>query len=76
MFGGNGEVEAFGFLNITIGLQNVITYIGIDADNPSFVVYQWAHAGFGFERTLINATGMANVHDVIPFPRTPRSAAF
>jgi asparaginyl-tRNA synthetase len=36
------------------------------------------HAGFGlgFERTLIFATGMANVRDVIPFPRTPRSAAF
>ena len=32
------------------------------------------HAGFGlgFERTLIYATGMANVRDVIPFPRTPR----
>jgi asparaginyl-tRNA synthetase len=36
------------------------------------------HAGFGlgFERTLIYATGMANVRDVIPFPRTPRNAAF
>jgi len=36
------------------------------------------HAGFGlgFERTLIYATGMANVRDVIPFPRAPRSAAF
>jgi len=36
------------------------------------------HSGFGlgFERTLIYATGMANVRDVIPFPRTPRSAAF
>ena len=36
------------------------------------------HAGFGlgFERTLIYATGMANVRDVIPFPRTPRRATF
>jgi len=36
------------------------------------------HAGFGlgFERTLIYATGMANVRDVIPFPRTPRNADF
>ena len=36
------------------------------------------HAGFGlgFERTLIYATGMSNVRDVIPFPRTPRNAAF
>ena len=36
------------------------------------------HSGFGlgFERTLIYATGMANVRDVIPFPRTPKNAAF
>ena len=36
------------------------------------------HAGFGlgFERTLIYATGMSNVRDVIPFPRAPRSATF
>ena len=36
------------------------------------------HAGFGlgFERTILYATGMANVRDVIPFPRTPNSAEF
>jgi asparaginyl-tRNA synthetase len=36
------------------------------------------HAGFGLglERTIIYATGMANIRDVIPFPRTPGSAAF
>ena len=36
------------------------------------------HAGFGlgFERTIQYATGMANIRDVIPFPRTPGSAAF
>ncbi|MFP5320011.1 MAG: asparagine--tRNA ligase [Acidimicrobiia bacterium] len=36
------------------------------------------HAGFGlgFERTLLYATGMANIRDVIPFPRTPRNADF
>ncbi|HOB60670.1 MAG TPA: asparagine--tRNA ligase [Candidatus Competibacteraceae bacterium] len=36
------------------------------------------HAGFGlgFERTVSYITGMANVRDVIPFPRTPRSADF
>ena len=33
------KLMAFVFLNITIGLQNVITYIGIDADNSSFVIY-------------------------------------
>ena len=36
------------------------------------------HAGFGlgFERTILYATGMQNVRDVIPFPRTPKNADF
>jgi asparaginyl-tRNA synthetase len=50
--------------------------------------YQWyldlrrygtvPHAGFGLglERTLLFLTGMANIRDVIPFPRTPGNAEF
>ena len=36
------------------------------------------HAGFGlgFERAIQLVTGVANIRDVIPFPRTPRSAEF
>jgi len=36
------------------------------------------HAGFGlgFERLILFVTGMQNIRDVIPFPRTPRSADF
>jgi asparaginyl-tRNA synthetase len=36
------------------------------------------HAGFGlgFERTLAYVTGLANVRDAIPFPRTPGSARY
>ena len=36
------------------------------------------HAGFGlgFERTVQYVTGMANIRDVIPFPRTPNNADF
>jgi asparaginyl-tRNA synthetase len=36
------------------------------------------HAGFGlgFERTVVYVTGMANIRDVIPFPRTPGNAEF
>ena len=36
------------------------------------------HAGFGlgFERTVQFVTGMQNIRDVIPFPRTPRNADF
>jgi asparaginyl-tRNA synthetase len=50
--------------------------------------YQWyldlrrygttRHAGYGlgFERALMYLTGMSNIRDVIPFPRTPNSAEF
>jgi asparaginyl-tRNA synthetase len=50
--------------------------------------YQWyrdfrrygsvPHAGFGlgFERLVAYVTGMANIRDVIPYPRTPGNAAF
>jgi asparaginyl-tRNA synthetase len=36
------------------------------------------HAGFGlgFERLMLFVTGMTNIRDVIPFPRTPKSAEF
>lgn len=36
------------------------------------------HAGFGlgFERMVMYMTGMNNIRDVIPFPRTPSNAAF
>ncbi|MEW5928044.1 MAG: asparagine--tRNA ligase [Gemmatimonadota bacterium] len=36
------------------------------------------HAGFGlgFERAIMYASGMANIRDVIPYPRTPGSADF
>jgi len=36
------------------------------------------HAGFGlgFERALMYLTGMANIRDVIPFPRTAKTAEF
>jgi len=36
------------------------------------------HSGFGlgFERLLLFVTGMTNIRDVIPFPRTPRNAEF
>jgi asparaginyl-tRNA synthetase len=36
------------------------------------------HSGFGlgFERLILFVTGMANIRDVIPFPRTPKNADF
>ena len=36
------------------------------------------HSGFGlgFERLMLFVTGMSNIRDVIPFPRTPKNAEF
>ena len=36
------------------------------------------HAGFGlgFERLMMYMTGMQNIRDVIPFPRTPKNCEF
>jgi asparaginyl-tRNA synthetase len=57
-------------------------------NNMDFKDYWWymdirkfgtvPHAGFGlgFERFLMMATGVSNIRDVIPFPRTPRHVEF
>jgi asparaginyl-tRNA synthetase len=36
------------------------------------------HAGFGlgFERIIMYITGVSNIRDVLPYPRTPKSADF
>ncbi|MDD5927184.1 MAG: hypothetical protein PUD12_08185, partial [Firmicutes bacterium] len=36
------------------------------------------HAGYGlgFERIIMYITGMGNIRDVLPFPRTPKTAEF
>ncbi|MGP1576689.1 MAG: asparagine--tRNA ligase [Treponema sp.] len=64
-------------------LENRITELGLDIQD-----YWWyldlrrygtvPHSGFGlgFERLLLYITGMTNIRDVIPFPRTPKSAEF
>src|SRR5438874_8521225 len=64
-------------------LDQSMTERGIDQDH-----YSWyrdlrrygtvPHAGFGlgFERTIAYSTGLANVRDAIPFPRTPGNARY
>ena len=64
-------------------LEERMIALGMDLDN-----YQWyldlrrygsaPHAGFGlgFERLIQFVTGMKNIREVIPFPRTPGSAGF
>jgi asparaginyl-tRNA synthetase len=64
-------------------LDQRIAEVGLDKEN-----YGWyrdlrrygtvPHAGFGlgFERTVAYVTGLSNVRDVIPFPRTPGNARY
>jgi asparaginyl-tRNA synthetase len=57
--------------------------MGIDKQGLSWYLdsRRWGtcpHAGFGlgFERLIMHITGMENIRDVIPFPRTPGHAEF
>lgn len=45
-------------------------------DTRKFGTVQHSGFGLGFERMVMFATGMTNIRDVIPFPRTPLNAEF
>ena len=45
-------------------------------DTRKFGTCPHAGYGLGFERMVLFVTGMANIRDVIPFPRYPGSAEF
>jgi len=64
-------------------LDRRMAEVGIDKDNLGWYrdlrrYGSVPHAGFGlgFERTVAYVTGLANVRDAIPFPRTPGSARY
>lgn len=45
-------------------------------DTRRFGTVEHSGFGLGFERLMLFVTGMSNIRDVIPFPRTPRNAEF
>ena len=64
-------------------LETRMTEAGISHDDYSWYLDLRSygtvpHSGFGlgFERTVQFVTGVANIRDVIPFPRTPKNAEF
>ena len=64
-------------------LEQRIKAMGIDAEELWWYLDlrrfgSTPHSGFGlgFERLVLFATGMSNIRDVIPFPRTPQNASF
>lgn len=64
-------------------LEQRISALGIDPkelwwylDLRKFGTAPHAGFGLGFERLVLFVTGMTNIRDVIPFPRTPQNAEF
>ena len=64
-------------------LEKRIQELGIDAEELWWYLDlrrfgSTPHSGFGlgFERLVLFATGMTNIRDVIPYPRTPQNASF
>ena len=51
-------------------------YIGWELETRRFGTAPHSGFGLGFERLLLFVTGMSNIRDVIPFPRTPKNAEF
>ncbi len=63
----NGEIE-----RREIPMKDMWWYL----DTRRFGAAPHAGFGLGFERLLLFVTGMQNIRDVIPFPRTPKTAEF
>ena len=66
-----------------VELKKRIQELGIDAEELWWYLDlrrfgSTPHSGFGlgFERLVLFATGMSNIRDVIPYPRTPQNASF
>lgn len=57
---------------LNLGIENYQWYL----DTRRFGTAPHAGFGLGFERTIQFITGMSNIRDVIPFPRTPGNAEF
>lgn len=75
--GGSQREERLEFLQgrmeeMKIPLQELYWYL----DTRRFGTCPHAGFGLGFERMVQFVTGMGNIRDVIPFPRTPRNADF
>lgn len=64
-------------------LEKRIVELGMNPEDYGFYLDlrrfgSFPHSGYGlgFERIIMYITGMTNIRDVIPFPRTPNNAEF
>ena len=84
LFPGIGEIIGGSQREERLGvLRKRIQEIGIDEkelwwylDLRKYGTVPHSGFGLGFERIVMFCTGMQNIRDVIPYPRTPKNASF
>ncbi|HZR22565.1 MAG TPA: asparagine--tRNA ligase [Vicinamibacterales bacterium] len=77
IIGGSQREERLDYLDRRLAEMNLdASHYGWYRDLRRYGTVPHAGFGLGLERTIIYATGMANIRDVIPFPRTPGNASF
>jgi asparaginyl-tRNA synthetase len=76
IIGGSQREERLDVLNLRMAEQDLGEELDWYRDLRRYGTVPHAGFGLGFERLLNYVTGMENIRDAIPFPRTPGSAAF
>ena len=77
IIGGSVREESYDKLMAEINRRQMdMTHLGWYIDTRRWGTCPHAGFGLGFERLILFVTGMQNIRDVIPFPRTPKNAMF
>ena len=76
IIGGSQREERLDVLDARLGASGLAEQLWWYRDLRRYGTVPHSGFGLGFERVLMYLTGVSNVRDVIPFPRTPRNAAF
>ena len=76
IIGGSQREERLDVLDQKLAAQGIAEELWWYRDLRRYGTVPHAGFGLGFERLINYITGMENIRDAIPFPRTPRSAPF
>ena len=76
IIGGSQREERLDVLDAKLDAQGIKEELWWYRDLRRYGTVPHAGFGLGFERLINYVTGMENIRDAIPFPRTPKSAPF
>ena len=76
IIGGSQREERLDVLDAKLEAQGISEELWWYRDLRRYGTVPHAGFGLGFERLINYITGMENIRDAIPFPRTPKSAPF